>query len=190
MAVSQRWCCLQRPSGAQRRRAGGLPVAGRPAGMGAVAGALAKSLQAFGGEIICDADVDRIIVNHGKVRGVALKNGDEYRADIVVSNLDPKRTFLDVMDAGDLPEVIMRSWVRMSGDWRTWRLSPPETVLEPERDYEGANRPLIKSTRLRVMPRPLFRELRDPCIFREDGRTYLFYIVAGERGIAGAELLD
>ena len=40
------------------------------------------------------------------------------------------------------------------------------------------------------MPRPLFRELRDPCIFREDGRTYLFYIVAGERGIAGAELLD
>jgi hypothetical protein len=92
--------------------------------------------------------------------------------------------------AGDLPEVIMRSWVRMSGDWRTWRLSPPETVLEPERDYEGANRPLIKSTRLRVMPRPLFRELRDPCIFREDGRTYLFYIVAGERGIAGAELLD
>jgi hypothetical protein len=63
-------------------------------------------------------------------------------------------------------------------------------VLKPERDYEGANRPLIKSTRLRVMPRPLFRELRDPCIFREDGRTYLLYVVAGERGIAGAELLD
>lgn len=40
------------------------------------------------------------------------------------------------------------------------------------------------------MPRPLFRELRDPCIFREEGRTYLLYSVAGERGIAGAELID
>ena len=77
-------------------------------GMGAVAEALAKSFQAFGGEIICDADVDRIVVSHGKVTGVALKNGDEYRADIVVSNLDPKRTFLDVMDAADLPEELVR----------------------------------------------------------------------------------
>jgi hypothetical protein len=41
-----------------------------------------------------------------------------------------------------------------------------------------------------VIPRPLFRELRDPCIFREDSRTYLLYVVAGERGIAGAELLN
>jgi len=80
--------------------------------------------------------------------------------------------------------------VRMTGDWRTWRLSPPEIVLVPEREFEGANLPLIKATRLRVMPRPLFRELRDPCLFREDGRTYLSYAVAGERGIAGAELLE
>ena len=92
--------------------------------------------------------------------------------------------------SGDLPEIIMRSRVTMTGDWKTWRLSPPEKVLEPERDYEGANVPPGKPTRLRVMPRPMFRELRDPCIFREDGRTYLLYVVAGERGIAGAELLD
>jgi hypothetical protein len=92
--------------------------------------------------------------------------------------------------AGDLPEIIMRSKVTMTGDWKTWRLSPPEKVLEPEREYEGANVPPGRSTKLRVMPRPMFRELRDPCIFREDGRTYLLYSVAGERGIAGAELLD
>jgi len=40
------------------------------------------------------------------------------------------------------------------------------------------------------MPWPLFRELRDPCIFRENGQTYVLNVVAGERGIAGAELLD
>jgi phytoene dehydrogenase-like protein len=72
-------------------------------GMGAVAGALAKSFQAFGGEIICDADVRQIVVRGGKVTGVALANGDEYQARVVVSNLDPKRTFLDIMDSSDLP---------------------------------------------------------------------------------------
>jgi phytoene dehydrogenase-like protein len=77
-------------------------------GMGAVAGALAKSLQSFGGEIICDADVDRILVKNNKAIGVALKNGDEHYADIVVSNLDAKRTFLDVMDEEDLPGDVVK----------------------------------------------------------------------------------
>ena len=32
------------------------------------------------------------------------------------------------------------------------------------------------------------QQLRDPCIFEEEGRTYLFYAIAGEMGIAMAEL--
>ncbi|MEP5568445.1 MAG: NAD(P)/FAD-dependent oxidoreductase [Halioglobus sp.] len=77
-------------------------------GMGAVAGALAKSFQGFGGDIICDADVDQIIVRNGKAQGVALKSGTELYADTVVSNLDPKRTFLDVMDEKDLPGDVVK----------------------------------------------------------------------------------
>lgn len=77
-------------------------------GMGAVSGALAKSYQSYGGEILCDADVERILVKGGRTVGVALKNGDQYHADIVVSNLDPKRTFLDVMDASDLPADVVK----------------------------------------------------------------------------------
>ena len=77
-------------------------------GMGAVAGALAKSLQSFGGEIIANADVDRIMVKNGRTTGVALKDGTEYLADIVVSNLDPKRTFLDVMEESDLPADVVK----------------------------------------------------------------------------------
>ncbi len=77
-------------------------------GMGAVADALAKSFQSFGGEIICDADVDQITVKNGKTTGVALKNGNEIGAPIVVSNLDPKRTFLDVMDPADIPEELVK----------------------------------------------------------------------------------
>jgi hypothetical protein len=33
-------------------------------------------------------------------------------------------------------------------------------------------------------------QLRDPAIFREGDRTYLLYTVAGERGIAMAELTE
>jgi phytoene dehydrogenase-like protein len=79
-------------------------------GMGAVAEALEKSLKSFGGEVICDADVHRIIVKNGRACGVALADGTEYHADVVVSNLDPKRTFLECFDASDLPaDVVHRA---------------------------------------------------------------------------------
>lgn len=94
--------------------------------------------------------------------------------------------------AGDLPEHIMCAQARLTGDWKTWRLSPQVTVLLPEMDYEGGRMPLGAPTNqdMQKMPRALFRELRDPCIFRDEGKTYLLYSVAGEGGIAGAILRD
>ena len=77
-------------------------------GMGAVSAALSASFQSFGGTIQCDAEVAQIIVKNGKAKGVALANGDELYADIVVSNLDPKRTFLKIMDEGDLPADVVK----------------------------------------------------------------------------------
>ena len=76
-------------------------------GMGAIAKAMASSFQASGGELKTGAGVQQIVVKGGKVTGVALDNGDEYQADLVVSNLDPKRTYLKLMDEGDLePEFV------------------------------------------------------------------------------------
>lgn len=71
-------------------------------GMGAVTQALASALRSFGGEIVTEAPVARIVVRGGKVTGVALDNGDEYSAPVVLSNLDPKRTFLKLMDERDI----------------------------------------------------------------------------------------
>jgi phytoene dehydrogenase-like protein len=79
-------------------------------GMGAISAALAGSVREHGGEILTSAPVARIIVRGGRVRGVALENGDEHQADTVVSNLDPRRTFLKLMDPGDLDaEVLTRA---------------------------------------------------------------------------------
>ncbi len=77
-------------------------------GMGAVSNALASAFKAHGGEIKVDAGVSRIVIRGGRVTGVALENGDEYSADIVLSNLDPKRTFLKLIDERDVDAEIVK----------------------------------------------------------------------------------
>jgi hypothetical protein len=89
-------------------------------------------------------------------------------------------------NAGDCPERILRSTIDLTPDWRRWQASAPVVVLEPERDYEGGNLPRLPS--VRGLARDPVCQLRDPAIFREHGHTYLLYTVAGERGIAMAEL--
>jgi hypothetical protein len=91
-------------------------------------------------------------------------------------------------DIGDAPERIRRSRLDPSGDWTSWRVRATEEVLAPERDYEGAELP-VRESRGGAAPGRV-RQLRDPCIFREDGRTFLVYSVAGESGIAIAEVIE
>jgi hypothetical protein len=88
---------------------------------------------------------------------------------------------------GDNPERILLTEIALHTDWMTWSTTDPLVVLEPEFDWEGANLPLEPSDR-GFVEGPV-RQLRDPAIFIEDGHTYLLYSVAGEYGIAIAELL-
>lgn len=75
-------------------------------GMGAISHALAGALEAHGGEIRTNAGVAQVLVENRRAAGVVLESGEEVRADIVVSNLDARRTFTTIMDKGDLPEGI------------------------------------------------------------------------------------
>jgi hypothetical protein len=87
---------------------------------------------------------------------------------------------------GDAPERILVSTIALTDDWTKWQAIPPRDVLAPEKDYEGADRPLAPSRSGAAKGRA--RQLRDPGIFQESGKTYLLYSVAGESGIAIAEL--
>ena len=78
-------------------------------GMGAISKALGDCLEEAGGTIVTGSGVDRFLVEGCKIIGVALDNGDEYRAPIVASNMDVKRTFLEHTDAKDLPEDFTRA---------------------------------------------------------------------------------
>lgn len=89
--------------------------------------------------------------------------------------------------AGDRPEHILCATIDLRPDWMAWKASAPFSIVGPETDYEGARLPLEASQRGAVHE-PV-RQLRDPAICEEDGRVYLLYSVAGECGIAIAELL-
>jgi phytoene dehydrogenase-like protein len=78
-------------------------------GMGQVSECIAKEARVRGAEIRCDAPVEKILVQNERVMGVVLKNGEEVRGRAVVSNADPKVTFLKLLDPRrDLPGDFVR----------------------------------------------------------------------------------
>lgn len=77
-------------------------------GTGSVARAIAGAFQSYGGELRTEAGVEQITVKKGNVTGVALSNGEEIKAKVVVSALDVKNTFLRCMNERDLDEDFRR----------------------------------------------------------------------------------
>ena len=73
-------------------------------GTGGIANAIANAARSFGAEIRTDAPVSQVIVKDGKASGVALENGDEFYAEVVVSSLDPRQTFLKLLTPGLIPD--------------------------------------------------------------------------------------
>jgi phytoene dehydrogenase-like protein len=72
-------------------------------GTGAISEAIARAARSHGCEIRTDVAVDKVLTKGNTVTGVALKNGDEFRAPIVISGLDPRRTFTQLLDPRTLP---------------------------------------------------------------------------------------
>ena len=72
-------------------------------GIGAIPEAIAASARAQGAEIRTNAPIARIVVRDGRARSVVLDNGDEIAAPVIVSSVDPKLTFLRLMDTAELP---------------------------------------------------------------------------------------
>ena len=85
-------------------------------GMGGLTQALARAAQDLGAVIRCEAEVSRILVRDGRVTGVALADGDEYRAPIVASNADARVTFTRLLDPRALPPEFLADVGRISYD--------------------------------------------------------------------------
>ncbi len=72
-------------------------------GTGAISESIARAARALGAEVRLDAEVKSVRTNGGRATGVVLANGQELEAPVVVSSLDPKRTFLKLVNESDLP---------------------------------------------------------------------------------------
>ena len=111
-----------------------------------------------------------------------------FTADMRHSALLIRDNLLHVFftNRGDAPERIMLSTIELTEDWREWRASEPIKVIRPELNYEGSDLPVEASRGGYIDER--VHQLRDPAIFQEGDKTYLLYSVAGESGIAIAEI--
>lgn len=90
-------------------------------GMGAITQAMAKACRDKGVEIETEAGVREIIVEKGRAQGVVLSDGRTLRAKAVVSNLNPKLLFGDIVPSGALPPDFLariKRWKCGSGTFR------------------------------------------------------------------------
>jgi phytoene dehydrogenase-like protein len=86
-------------------------------GMGAITQALATAGKKMGVDIRTAVPVAHIDTRNCRVRGVVLEDGSEIRSRIVLSSADPKRTFLKMLSASELPEDFLRAvrGIKMEG---------------------------------------------------------------------------
>jgi phytoene dehydrogenase-like protein len=71
-------------------------------GMGTISRVIADAARHYGAEISTQASVDRVLVRNGRAYGVALQSGEEFEAKVIVSGVDPKRTFLKMVGTSHL----------------------------------------------------------------------------------------
>jgi phytoene dehydrogenase-like protein len=76
-------------------------------GNGGFTQVLARAAQSFGAEIELNAHVDHVLTRDGKAVGVVLADGTELTAPVVVSALDARHTFLDLVDPRELPDDLV-----------------------------------------------------------------------------------
>ena len=115
-------------------------------------------------------------------RGTAYANRVRHVA--LVTRAD--RMYVFFTGIGDAPERVLVATVDLSGDWTTWRASDATEVLAPQAQYECVDLPNEPSESGDI-DRPA-RQIRDPFVFEDRGRAFLFYSTCGEQGIAAAEI--
>ena len=78
-------------------------------GMGAISAAIAKSAESCGTKLRTGAEIERVLIRNGTAYGVALADGEEVLARVVISNADPRRTFLNLVDREHLEDDFRRA---------------------------------------------------------------------------------
>jgi phytoene dehydrogenase-like protein len=116
-------------------------------GMGSITQAMASACRKLGVEIITASPVAKVDVRDGRARGICLEDGTEISSKIVFSNADPKRTFLGLVEAKELPPDFRAAiaGIKMNGPCAkvNFVLSEEPRVTGMPRDWTLAQRALF-----------------------------------------------
>ncbi len=115
-------------------------------GMGAVAEAIAASARSKGVEIRTAAPVRRVTVHGGRATGVVLESGEEIPAATIASNLDPKVTFLKLLDEGDLDPEFVAAIRKFRSEGTSAKINLALSGLPEFRAFAGAPGPHHRAT--------------------------------------------
>ncbi len=115
-------------------------------GMGAVSEAIAASARSRGVEIRTSAPVARILVREGRARGVVLEGGEEITAGIVISNIDPRQTFLRLLDERELDPGFVSAIRRYRIEGTSLKMNFALSGLPEFRALPGAPGPQHRAT--------------------------------------------
>ncbi len=120
-------------------------------GMGAITAAMAAACRGVGVEIRTGAEVATIRIDGGRARAAVLADGSVIEAGLVVSNADPKRTYLKLVPEGALdPEFLAAvRGIKMDGPCGKFNLVLSE---EPRLGNEEAGSDLLRRSQFTFVP--------------------------------------
>jgi phytoene dehydrogenase-like protein len=121
-------------------------------GMGRITQAMAASARSHGATVETGVTVQRILVEENRAVGVRLGDGVEIRSRVVVSNADPKRTFLQLIDAEHLPRDFVQKIRRLKTGAAYFKFHAALDRLPNVARYAGGESDIRYLARMRICP--------------------------------------
>ena len=110
--------------------------------------ALTQAAEAAGVSIRLDARVAKILTDNGKAFGVQLSNGEMLKAKVIVSNADPRSTFMSLIGAAQLDAMFANRISQIRGSGTVAKL---HLALNGKPEFSGLPESLL-GNRLLVAP--------------------------------------
>ena len=120
-------------------------------GMGALTAAMASAVQAAGGEIRTGCEVARLQVNDGAVTAAILSSGEEIAAKAVISNADPRRTLLGLLDPQHLAPSFQQKLLHYRMNGTVAKMNLALSGLPSFKGIDG-NAPSLLAGRIQISP--------------------------------------
>jgi phytoene dehydrogenase-like protein len=120
--------------------------------MGAIAQALARSAEAHGAVIRTNASVQQIRIKNETALGVVLADGEEIQAKVIISNADPKRTFLQLIAPQHLEESFRQAIAHLRMEGCSLKMNLALDTLPDFTAYPGSHLAPPHKTTMHICP--------------------------------------